>query len=151
MRNVLPVLKLAFSGSRFKYFKNLREGQRTVEHLVETLITKYREEGHTLVVGHGGNTRSVDAIVSRVAERLNIPVVVFLPKTWDRKSLLERNVRLVKWCDVLIAIFVDSISRGTLHTYTTARRLGKKVTAYYVDTVGRRIVELCELGGVNIS
>ncbi len=138
------MLKLAFSGSRFKFFRNVQVGCFMAHDLVDKVLAKHRilyADG--IVVGHGGNVASVDVIVDYVARSHGFKVLRFTPLRWDSKEELHRrNRELAEWCDKLIAIFVDEYSPGTLSTLRYALERGKHVEAYFIDTEKRRIIEL---------
>ena len=126
-------LHIAVCGSRFKWFRDLEVGRRLVYNLLKGLLKMYKAIDD-IVVGHGGNKYSVDAIADEVAKELNIPVEVFAPKKWTTEELLARGRALAEWCDICIAVFVDAVTPGTRYTAKCTYDLGKQVQLYFVDT-----------------
>lgn len=136
-------LRIAFSGTRFKYFRNVTVGIWLVYDLVKQLLLNYMSNTEQVLVGHGGNPASVDAVVATVADELDLTTVCFAPKDWKSpRALLERNNMLAEWCDMLVAIYVDRESPGTTYTLNRAKQLGKQVQVYYVDTIERKVKQI---------
>jgi len=109
-------------------------GSRRLTNIEERIIFRFlirKLSNCRCAIAHGGS-RGVDEVANKVALKLGLTVYVFRPRSWDKESLLMRNIELVKWSDKVIAIFVREITNGTGFTLTAATLLGKAIEAYIV-------------------
>lgn len=77
-----------------------------------------------------GGAKGVDALAEESAQRLGIPVIIFLPDyhRYRRGAPLKRNEQIVDACDALLAVWNGrKSSRGTLYTVKYALATGKQV------------------------
>lgn len=133
---------IGFAGSRYRYFRDLETGKKIVRLLIRKLLSRWVEKCgiDRLVILHGGNFKSVDALVHEEARRLGLEVLIFEPHEWTRPRLAERTIKLALGTDYFYCIFVDTWSRGTLLAYRTRKRVRKHVAVYYIDTINRRVM-----------
>jgi predicted Rossmann fold nucleotide-binding protein DprA/Smf involved in DNA uptake len=78
-----------------------------------------------------GGARGVDQMADHAAKEQGIPTVIY-PANWEKfgKSAgIIRNKQIVEQADVVVA-FYDGSSRGTAHTISVARKLGKQIHIY---------------------
>jgi len=127
------MIKLGFSGSRFKFARDPSNAYRLVYKLVHNILSKYSPSN--TIIGHGDSPQfSVDQVVDKVARELGFTVVKFTPRALTREALLERNRRLVEWCDKLITIFIDGYTRGTLYTLNYAKKIGREYEIHLINS-----------------
>jgi len=161
-------IRVAFSGSRFKYFKDINRGGWLVFDLVWKVLDivceyvcekdlEYKkrlglcdENDETCMscieLHHGSNPVSVDAIVICISEQHPCidGTVPHPPRSWkDPYELLRRNREMVEESDLIVCIFVDQITRGTKYVLEYAKKKNKPYIAYFVDTE-KRIVKVLE-------
>jgi len=162
-------IKVAFSGSRFKYFKDVNRGgwlvhnlvwkvldiicecvcRRDLEHKKRLGLCTDEDEDICLPcieVHYGSNPLSVDAIVSCLTDYHPCVdgAVPHPPKSWkDPYELLKRNRKMVDESDLVVCIFVDQITRGTKYVLEYAKKRNKPYIAYFVNTE-KRIVRVYE-------
>lgn len=96
-------------------------GSRNCKNFDVSMIEKYLPEDCTEIISGGAD--GVDTYAERFAEGKNIPFRKFLPdyEKFGKRAPLERNLLIVKNCDMLIA-FWDYSSPGTAHTINACIR-----------------------------
>lgn len=90
------------------------------------LLSKINPSKVTRVIS--GGAKGVDTFAKLFAGRHHIPYTEFAPKysEYGRYATLRRNAEIVREATDVIA-FPSAESRGTHHTISEARRLGKRV------------------------
>ena len=96
-------MKVAIIGSR-------REKNTSLEYMEERLPA-----GCSKIIS--GGARGVDTLAERLAGRLGLPFVKFLPDygLYGRWAPLKRNIKIIENADLVLA-FWDFRSRGTAFT-----------------------------------
>lgn len=122
----MPVTRIAVAGSRSKYFKRLKTVKAAVFSLLDQLVAKYG----SVELGHGASPEGgIDAIVEEYCNTHNVKCVRFEPVAYERWAYRTRNVRLVKWADLVVTVFVNRITPGTRHVMLTALSMRKPLLA----------------------
>ena len=97
------------------------------------LFMKIKELEPTEIVS-GGCKKGADAFAEEIAEFLNIPTKIFLPKLSYGQSYHKavnayyaRNKEIAQYCDLLIAIVSKERKGGTENTIKHAEASGKEI------------------------
>lgn len=122
-------MKLAVSGSRRQFFSHYRK----TRNVIFDILMKYVEQMGVEQIGHGSSPGGgVDAVVDEFCNITGIKCVRFEPKCNDSSCFKARNVELVNWADRVVVFFINNITPGTYHTFSTALSKGKPVDAYLI-------------------
>lgn len=133
---VIPIpYKIGVSGSRKNRFTYYDIGKKMVTDILKSICKEY----HYVIFGHGACPYGgVDSIVNEFCKENNIPVKVFPPyyNLPSPERYHKRNRELVEWSDIVICIFAEEIYiGGTYYVMRYAKKLGKRLVVYIVDTV----------------
>ncbi len=129
---------IGFVGTRFGRFRRLSTGVKLVVKTVKsTIFREVLRSGRRIKILHMADYSTVDLLVEMVCRRMRILTVHV-----EGVETGEKVRRLIEKASRIYCIFVDVASPRTYMTYTSARRAGKQVTAYAIDSVGGRIVKL---------
>ena len=92
-------------------------------------LERYLPTGVTQLVS--GGARGVDSCVRSYAERMNIPLVEFLPdyQRFGKAAPLKRNEEIVNYADCVVALW-DGASRGTQSVIKYCQKQEKPLTIY---------------------
>jgi hypothetical protein len=75
-----------------------------------------------------GGAKGIDTFAKLFAGKHHIPLMEFLPKyaAYGKYATLRRNTEIVREANVVVA-FPTADSKGTLHSMSEAKRLGKRL------------------------
>ena len=75
-----------------------------------------------------GGAKGVDASAAHYAERIGLPITVFLPEyeKYGRAAPLLRNQKIIDYADLVLA-FWDTSSRGTKFVIDRCEKIGREV------------------------
>ncbi len=82
-----------------------------------------------------GGAKGVDKFAEKLAEELDIDIVVIRPdydEHYFKQAPLERNKRIAGLADIVVAFPKFGSSSGTLNTLKHARSFGKKTKVFYL-------------------
>lgn len=94
----------------------------------DTVVRAIKESGFQITELVSGGAGGVDKLGEKYANRLEIPVKVFLAD-WEKKKAsagIIRNAHMANYAEALIAVW-DGESRGTKNMIETAEKKGLKV------------------------
>ena len=96
-------------------------------------IGKYLPDGVTKIIS--GGARGIDSAAEEYADKNGIAEEIFLPNyaKYAKRAPLIRNQEIVLNSDIVIAIW-DGSSRGTKYTIDFAKRIGKQVKVFIIDS-----------------
>lgn len=115
-------MKLAVIGSR--NFPTIRLADYIPSHVTEIV---------------SGGARGIDREAKAFAAENHIPLREFLPdyRKYGRGAPLKRNEEIAAYADEALA-FWDGQSRGTAHTVSLFKSLGKKVTVIILPATNQK-------------
>jgi predicted Rossmann fold nucleotide-binding protein DprA/Smf involved in DNA uptake len=93
-----------------------------------------------------GSARGVDSVAKSIANHWSVPFVEHLPKGHNNHDFLNRNKRIVRDSDVLLA-FPTKSSKGTYHTISLAEEKGIPVL---VTNVTNKVFDEFTLEGTKL-
>ena len=81
-----------------------------------------------------GGAKGIDTIAVSYARQNNIPFTEFLPEysKYGRIAPLKRNAQIAEYLDSVLA-FWDGKSKGTKHTISHFKKLGKEVILVVIE------------------
>ena len=96
-------------------------------------IGKYLPDGVTKIIS--GGARGIDSAAEEYADKNGIAKEIFLPNyaKYAKRAPLIRNQEIVLNSDIVIAIW-DGSTRGTKYTIDFAKRIGKQVKVFIIDS-----------------
>jgi hypothetical protein len=111
-------MKLAIVGSR-----NMGISYSKFEEL---LLAEINISEVTQIVS--GGAKGIDTFAKLFAGKHHVPLMEFLPKygAYGKYATLRRNTEIVREANVVVA-FPTADSKGTLHSMSEAKRLGKRL------------------------
>lgn len=82
-----------------------------------------------------GGARGTDKMAEKYAAEHKIPIKIFLPQwsLYGKSAGPIRNKLIVENSDIIIA-FYHKNSKGTLHTVELAKKMGKDIFVFTIDT-----------------
>lgn len=130
--------KIAVSGNRRAYFYNKEIGKRGVWQILK----KYSFDA---IFGAGESPEGgVDEWVKEFCLRNSVPYVGFPPEEYTKKAYFERNLKMIKWADMVICIFAETIRYrgGTWFTLIRSVNMNKPVYPFLILTRHEEIYHL---------
>ena len=134
-------MKLAVVGSRDfaktwtetangKLFLQDPEKVKFIHSVIESIVLAHNVQAGDLVIV-SGKAKGPDTIAEEWALTHQVATKIF-PANWDeygKSAGYIRNADIVKECDRLIC-FWDGKSKGAMHSYNLAKRVGKATTLF---------------------